>query len=262
MIQDAAPHPQQATLEFFGPIVLAYLVVCAAWLSAYQLRPQWWDRQPEGASTRPWLDLGLALLGAVGVLAMGEAYRQGWRIPDGSGGWRHVTFNLNVLLWYAPIGIVLLSRRQSLGTVWLSARRLGIKLAVGAALSLLGLAVYLGLRGELDRFAAVLLDCGSAHSLAHALPVFLEAVAVAFLVVRLRWALGLKVGLIVPCLLFALAHVPRGIDGGQPVDVIAKFFALNSLLPLAIFATVARSRDVVWIGVVHYVLDVAIEAFR
>ena len=67
--------------------------------------------------------------------------------------------------------------------------------------------------------------------------------------------------MLIPCLLFAIAHVQRGIDSGQTTSELIAFFVLNTALPFVIFLTVVRSRDVVWIGLVHYLLDVATRAF-
>ncbi len=172
-----------------------------------------------------------------------------------------MAFNLNTLLIFSPLFAVAAVCRHGLASMFLSARGLPLKLAVGLALALLGLAVFLGLRGELHRAPDVLAGAVAPRALAHALPVFLEGVALAFLYVRLRWALRSVAALLLPCVLFAAAHVPRGIDEGQALGEIAAFFALNVLLPLPILWVVVRSRDVIWIGVVHFVLDVAIDAF-
>jgi len=42
---------------------------------------------------------------------------------------------------------------------------------------------------------------------------------------------------------------------------IAAFFLLNTLLPTAVLYVVQRSADCIWIGIVHYLMDVAIDAF-
>jgi membrane protease YdiL (CAAX protease family) len=115
--------------------------------------------------------------------------------------------------------------------------------------------------GELALVPDTLARSVRGRSLNHLLPVFLEGVAVAFLWTRLAGVLGPRAALVVPCLLFAAAHVPSGIERGDGPWTLAAFFALNTLLPLAILANVARSRDVVWVGVAHYFLDVAIRAF-
>ena len=264
-LQQAAPV-QQAAASFFVPITVAYLAACGGWLLLARLLPglRLWpppEQEAQARSSRPWLDLGVALLAAAAVLALGQAYNAGWLLPSGEGIASYVSFNVNTLLIFSPLFAVMLLRRQGPDSVYLSARALPQKLAAGAALALVGLAVFLGLRGELDRAPAVLAGTVAPRSLEHAIPVFLEGVAVAFLFVRLRWALGAPAALLVPCLLFAAAHVHGDIEQGRPAAGVVAFFALNTLLPCAIFAVVARSRDVVWIGVVHYVLDVAIEAF-
>ena len=121
--------------------------------------------------------------------------------------------------------------------------------------------VFCGVRGEWGRIPEVLAETVGGRELAHFVPVFLEAVGVAFVFVRLQWVMGRTWALLVPCLLFALAHVPGQLDDGRSAFHIAAFFALDTLLPLVIFAVVVRSRDVIWIGFAHYIMDVAIDSF-
>lgn len=92
--------------------------------------------------------------------------------------------------------------------------------------------------------------------------VFLEGVAVAFVYDRLRWVIGGPLAIWIPCLLFAAAHVPRSLDAGRPLDEVLVWFAFNTLLPAMIFSVVARSRDIIWIALPHYVLDAASGAFH
>ena len=60
---------------------------------------------------------------------------------------------------------------------------------------------------------------------------------------------------------FAAAHIPGSLEEGRSFAYIAAFFVFNGTLTTAILYTVQRSRDVIWIGVVHYLMDIAIEAF-
>jgi len=117
------------------------------------------------------------------------------------------------------------------------------------------------LRGELGRFGAVLVGIVDKDNATNFLPVTLEGVALAFLFVRIRWVFGPAVALLVPSVLFAAAHLPRQFaDGLGPAEIVA-FFALNTLLPAAILAIVVHSRDVIWLGIVHYIMDIAIRVF-
>ncbi len=118
------------------------------------------------------------------------------------------------------------------------------------------------MRGEFERFPQILEELIESRSWIHAPAVFLEAAAVAFVLVRLQWVTRPAIALIVPCLLFAAAHFPSGIASGRtPLELIA-FFVFNAGLAAAIFSVVMKSRDIVWIAVPHFVLDIAIGAFE
>jgi hypothetical protein len=251
---------QQAALAFFGPVTVAWLVICGVWLlfaRSQALRPGPFPKAPP----RPWRDVGLALTAAAAVLALGEAYRRRWLLPAADG-WRGLLlFDCNQLIIFAPVFVVMLVRGQGLDTALVPRMAWGMRFLVGALLGLLGSVVLLGMRGELAKGPALLLDAVSLRSLAHFLPVFLEGVGIAFLFVRLRWAMGPWRALLVPSLLFAAAHVPRDIQEGHSPGHVIAFFVFNTLLPLVILGAVVRARDVVTLGVAHYVMDVAIEAF-
>jgi hypothetical protein len=246
--------------EFFGAVTLAYLAVCALWLGLERAARGLWARPPIPASDRRWLDLAVALLVVAAVLGLGQLWRAGHLLPRTLGP-PLLIYNLNTLLIWAPLGLALLVRRAPLATILLAPERAWFKVLLGIALGALGVAVYFVARGEPGRVGSTLVQCLGTRELAHFVPVFLEGVGVAFLYVRLRWVTGPIVALLAPCLLFAAAHVPRQLDAGSSAGEIAAFFCLDTLLPLGIFATVVRSRDVIWIGMAHYMLDVAIGAF-
>jgi membrane protease YdiL (CAAX protease family) len=125
---------------------------------------------------------------------------------------------------------------------------------------LIAVALYSGLRGELREVPGLLNSSVNTDKLVNCLPVFLEGVAVVFLFVRLRWVTGTAVAILIPSVLFAAAHVPGSLAEGRSAAHIAVFFVFNTALPAAIFSVVARSRDVIWLGLVHYLMDIAIQA--
>lgn len=92
------------------------------------------------------------------------------------------------------------------------------------------------------------------------LPVFLEGVAVAFGFVRFRWLVGMVPALVVPAAVFAAAHIPGQLADERTLATIVAFFLFNTSLAAAILWTVQRSRDVIWLGMVHYLMDIAIRA--
>jgi hypothetical protein len=136
-----------------------------------------------------------------------------------------------------------------------------MKLITGLVLGIAAVAIYLGVSGRLGDLPGVLLESVMPRSLEHALPVFLEGVALAFLFVRIRWTFGLPAALLIPSLLFAISHIPRQLNDNLPPEHIALYFALNTLLPVAILYVVQLSADVIWLGIIHYLMDVAIRAF-
>ncbi len=107
----------------------------------------------------------------------------------------------------------------------------------------------------------MLIESVRTENLRNFLPVFLEGVAIAMMYVRMRWAFGQWPALLGPGMLFAAAHIPRQIESGLgPPEMIA-YFAVTAGIAFAVLYTLERSRDVIWIGIVHYVMDVAIGAF-
>ncbi len=117
--------------------------------------------------------------------------------------------------------------------------------------------VFQLLRGDIAATPQALQKSISLHALSHFPAVFLEAVAVAFVFVRLRWVVGTFWAIAIPSVLFALGHVPSGIEYDRTVTELLTFFMFNSCFAATICGVVAKSRDVIWIAIPHYILDVA-----
>lgn len=252
--------PQTATPFFLLPVAAAYLTACAGWL-IYDWRTKLSRSEPPlGRSDHPYWDLLLTFAAAAGILLLGWAYRTGWLLPAGSTALGRVGWIVDNCIIYSPIALVLAARRQGPHTMFLSARRFGEKIVLGLTLGVVSLAVYSGLRGELADLPGYLASALAAEKLTDFPAVFFEGVALAFAFVRLRWAVGPVIAIAIPSILFAAAHVPGAIEAGRTTTHIAVFFAFNTALPAVILWTVARSRDVIWIGLVHYLMDIAIRA--
>ena len=252
---------QSATGDFFVPIAAAYVAVCVTWLITKKLAGHRWPDEAPIETDRPWLDLGMIFVAIAGAFGLGEAYRRNLLIPDLAGPWSAISTTLNLCIPYAPIILILAIRRQNLATLWISNRAMTWKITTGSLAAVAGVMIFLALRAELARLPHVANGFLELHSWIHAPAVFLEAVAVAFVFTRLRWVCHPLLALVIPCLLFALAHVPSGIAGDRTGFEIAMFFVFNTSLAMFIFSVVMRSRDVIWIFIPHFVLDMAIEAF-
>jgi len=262
----AVENIQIAGLEFFVPIAAAYLVVCATWWAVRRFAGDQWPDETTAATSNQWIDLAMIVVAIAGVFGIGAAYRAGLLIPDNGpatdGNWSYLVTAINLSLPFLAIFVCLAIRRQSTATVWMTARAMDWKLGTGLFSAILGVLCFCLLRGELDRLPFILSDSITLHSLSHGPAVFLEVVAIAFVFERLRWAIGRPAAIAIPCVLFALAHIPSGIESGRSVNELVAFFAFNCILPAIIFITVMRSRDVIWIALPHYFLDVAMGVFH
>jgi hypothetical protein len=251
---------QTATLSFFVPLTLAYLSGCGAWLLLRKQRPAFWPPEEPPKTDRPYLDLAAAILAVLAILLVGQVYRAGYLLSGAPGWASRLAWSANNLVIYSPIAIALALRRQGPGTIYLSARGLGKKLGFGAAAGGFAVTLFLSLRGEARLLPAVLAGAVEIERLVDFLPVFLEGVALAFLLVRLRWVGGGALATLLPAALFALAHIPSQLAAGMSPGEMAAFFGLNTLLVAALLQVTQRSQDIIWLGVVHYLMDIAIGA--
>jgi hypothetical protein len=252
--------PQTATAFFLLPVAVAYLTACGLWLACDWRFRLSRSEPPPSESDHPYADVLLTVVAAAGIFLLGAIYRQGWLLPTGPSAAGRIGWLIDNAIIYSPIAAVLALRRQSVRTIFLSPARLAEKISLGLVLGVIAVALYSGMRRELGEVPGYLRSALTMDKLIDFAPVFLEGVALAFAFVRLRWVVGAPLAIAIPSLLFAAAHVPGQVEAGRDVAHMAAFFAFNTALPAAILWTVARSRDVIWIGLVHYLMDIAIRA--
>ena len=255
---DSAP---ETLWMLFGPLIAAYLAACGGWLLLRRLRPGWWPQQMPQHTNRKWLDFTMVFVVAAMVIGLGQVWRAGWLLPPRSGALGDLFWQLNNLIIYAPVFVILAHRGQSIETTYLSLKGLPMKLAAGLGFGLVAVGVFLVMRGEPARFPGVVAASVHRENLTNFLPVFLEGVVLAFAFVRLQWAFGQWPALVAPGIVFAAAHIPRQLESGLGVPEMAAYFAVTAGIAFVVLYTVQRSRDVIWLGIVHYLMDVAIGAF-
>lgn len=259
MLRIAAMPSQDSS--FVWQASLAWLVVFVGLEGLRWRWPRLWPARAPLPSDRRWLDLSLALLVPAAILGGGQLWFSGhlrWRWP---GDWRHLAYVLAQLLIWSPLGVALWLRRQPIESLWVPRRDVLLRTFAGALLGLLAVAVYLTCTGAWSRWPAILARTVTLQAWAHAVPVFLEACGVAFVFVRLEWALGRWPAALVPGLLFAAAHVPRALADGEASGAIAVMFVFQTALIAVLITWTARFRDLIAIGVAHWLWDLAIDAF-
>lgn len=253
----------ETSFTFFLAIIAAYASACVIWLGIYKLSPTWWPVAVIEKPATRYKDLLIALGTCIGIILLGQLYTAGLLLPESNNSYvSALLWIANNLIIFSPIFITLYLRKQSVNTIFLSPKKLGLKLAFGILASLLGILVfYLVASGE-NQFGRVFTEALLLENIRNFPAVFLEGVAIAFLFVRLNWSIGKKWAILIPSILFALAHLPRSIGNGTAVPEILAYSGVTFIVTCLILYTSHKSRDVIWLGVIHYLMDIAIGAFN
>ncbi|WP_421764272.1 type II CAAX prenyl endopeptidase Rce1 family protein [Ekhidna sp.] len=251
----------QSNSFFILPLTLAYLSICIAWFWLDK-KGKSWPLESIKSTSRPWIDLWIGLSACIAIMGIGQLYSAGYLIPRSESTIFNqvVIWPLNNVIIFSPIFLILIIRRQSLKTIFISFKSIERKLLFGLIASIIGILVFTGLRGEWARIPEIARSSIQLKTLSNFPAIFFENVALAFLFVRLKWATGIKWAIGIPAVLFAFAHVPGSIAEGDPASHILIFFVLTGCLTTFILYTAYRSRDILWLGVVHYVMDIVIKA--
>lgn len=198
---------------------------------------------------RPWLDLGLLLAAAVGVIAVGQAYTAGWLFSHDN----PALECLNQILIFAPMLVVQALRPQPFATSGLPARGWP-GLLLGCLLALAALAIFLAVQGRLDDYVALLGFVFRPGHAPQAVQVLLEDVAIAAVLLRLAAALGPRVAVGLAAALFAAAHIPAILaSNGSLADL--QTLVLDTVIGVMVLAAVLRTRAIWWLFPIHYVMD-------
>ena len=87
--------------DHYPPLVVAYLIALGGWLAASRVLPSAWPAAQPIAFEQPWKEFALALLGAGGIIAFGQLWTRGVRLPErgaiGRAQGRHVRFSYFVI---------------------------------------------------------------------------------------------------------------------------------------------------------------------
>ncbi len=235
------------------PLVIAYLIALGGWFAAGRLLPSVWPRGEAMRFERPWMEFGIALLGAVGIIAVGQLWSRGIRLPE-QGALRPFTASINQILIFAPILLVLILRRHPLISAWLPRPGILKRLLVGLVLGSLAVVAYSLLREGADAPWVVIGRIWRFENVDKMVQVLLEDITIAILFVRLASAIGPRRATVVVACLFAIGHIPVMVSQGATWLELAGLLR-DVGLGLAVILVLQRSRDILWFWCVHYCLD-------
>lgn len=218
-----------------------------------RLLPDVWPGKRNESVARPWTEFGIALLGAAGILVMGQLWAKGIRLPEkGSAG--PLLGSVNQVLIFAPILLVMVVRRQPWTSAWLPRARVATRLLVGLVLATLAVTAYSLLRDRADAPWIIVGRIWRYEHIDEMVQVFLEDLTIAILFVRLAGAIRRTWATVVVACLFAVGHVPAMVSLGVTWSELAGLVWDAGLGVIAILV-LQRSRDVVWFWFIHFCLD-------
>ncbi len=250
------------SLIFFLGVTLAYSFSFVLWLGIDHLKNGWWPDEELVEPDSKYIDLLVMLGVVVGVLGIGQVYSLGFLIPEPNNQYlASLSWVLNNLIIYSPIFIAIYFRKQSLNTVFLSSKGLIVKVGFGLLAAAGATFVYYLFSGSEKAFLSIFSDVVQLERLNKFLAVFFEGVAVAMLFVRLSWAIGKRWAIIIPSVLFSVSHIPKWISEGQPVTTMVPYIIVMSLIPMLFLFTAGKSKDIIWLGIVHFMMNQAILSF-
>ncbi len=215
--------------------------------------PALWPRRSAPQFPRPWAECGWALLGAVGVVVVGQWYNQGWLIPHG-GPLEPILDAGNQILIFAPLLAVPVLRRQTWGSVLIVRERLWARLFVGVGLALLAILVFTSVRANGGDWLAVAGRTYAYHNVGLAVQVLLEDIAIAILLVRLAAAVPVALAVLLVASLFAAGHIPTMLAQGASLAELESL-ALDFGFGVGVAGFLWRSADVAWLWCVHFAMD-------
>jgi hypothetical protein len=235
--------------------MVAYGVALIAWAGLWRLRPTFWPKVDGFAFDHPWREVAFALLAGTGIIAIGQLYVHGIRLPDeGAAGplWE----SINQIFIFSPILILLVIRKQPLETAWIKKDKIGWRILVGMGLGLVALAAYTLVRGGSHDFFTTALNVYRFENLDFAVQVFLEDFTIAVLATRLSAAMGFMRTVLLVAALFAAGHIPSMLANGASFSEFSSLFA-DTALGVAVISAALRSRDIWWLWPLHFTMDMS-----
>ncbi|HET9515078.1 MAG TPA: hypothetical protein VFO95_14195 [Gemmatimonadales bacterium] len=223
------------------------------WFMLSRLVPMLWPYRDAPHFANPGKELSYAVLGMAGTLLLGFLYVRGMLLPASADS-HPVVDVVNQLIVFVPILLVPLFRRHPLGTLWLPADRVSIRIATGVLLALAALTAYRFTASDAPPWIEIMRSVYHHRNLPFLMQVLLEDVAAAILAVRIAGVLGPVAAPLLAGVILAAGHLATSVQTGV-TEGILQLALLDVVLAMAVVAVVQRSADVWWFWGVHFAMD-------
>ncbi|QSE98969.1 hypothetical protein [Fulvivirga lutea] len=247
-------QPSNFMFEHYGSLITSYALATIVWyvLYSYTSFGRFWKDDANPEMQKPSLELLYATFAIIGIIGVGQLYVNNLLIPN-SGNYKLIDA-LNQALIFSPVFILLLIRKQSTETIWLSKRNVGIRIVIGFGISLIALLVYHLERNNTAPIGEMLGNVYQPRNISHLVQVFMEDCAIALLFFRLSAWVGQKWSIAIVAFLFAAAHIPSLISTGASIQEFQNLF-LDTLIGTIVFTALSKSKDIAWFFPLHFALD-------
>lgn len=236
----------------YAALTAGYAAALAGWWWLRSRLPGLWPSRPRPTFPRPWREVGWVLLGVVGVIAVGQLWSRRLLFAE-TGPAGSLGAVLNQMLIFLPVMAVPWIRGHARDTCWIPGDRLPIRFGLGTGLALGALIAWSAVHRDDHGLVRSIAALASTENLDEVAQVLFEDVAAATLFVRLAAALGERTALFGVAGLFAAAHLPALLAGGDGAE--AWYLLGDAALALAALLTLRRAADIVWFWPVHAVMD-------
>lgn len=237
----------------YAALVVGYAVAFGGWLMAIRLLPQLWPAGRDATFEHPWREFGIAILAGLGIIAVGQLWRAGVRLPE-EGSLGPINAAVNQFFIFAPMVLLPVYRKHPWTTAWVPRPLIASRIGVGVALAGAAIVAYSVSRAGAGAPWEIAARIASYRHVDELVQVFFEDVTIAILFVRLARAVGARNAIGVVAALFAAGHIPAMLSQGRPVIEFVLLLRDVGLLVVAL-SLLRRSRDIVWIWPVHFVMD-------
>jgi hypothetical protein len=239
--------------DHYISLIAAYGTGIALWLLANQLFKSLWADKKVIAFEKPWLEFIYSIIAVVVILGIGQLYLRDLLIPNNG---NLVIDTINQILIFSPTIFLILIRKQSIETIWLSKSKIFLRLFIGLLIAISSLLVYWLIRKNAPSFESILANTYHYKNISHLAQVFMEDITIALIFVRLSAWIGNYRAIFIVAILFAAGHIPSLLFNDFAVTELGSLF-LDSFIGVAILSVVSKSKDVWWFFMLHFALDMS-----